>query len=493
MTTVAPELRLADTQGRWVVAATVLGSSVAMLTGTVVNVALPALGRDLDAGVADLQWILNGYLLTLAALILVGGSLGDRFGRRRIYLIGVTWYAAASLLCAVAPTAPLLIAGRVIQGIGSAMLTPGSLAIIQSSFCREDRSTAIGLWSGTTGIAIAIGPLVGGWLIDGLGWRWIFILPIPLAAAVIWASLRHVPETSNPEADNTLDLVGSGLAVLALGGLTYPMVQVPQSGWTLPVIAIGLVGAVSAVGFALWERSSAHPMVPTDIFSSRQFSAANLVTFAVYAALGGVFFMLIVHLQVVVGYSALAAGAAPIPIMALMLAGSPASGRLAQRIGPRIPLTVGPALLALGMLLMTRIEAGSGYWTVIFPAMVVFGIGLTITVAPVTATVLAAAADRYSGVASGINNAVSRTAQLIAVAALPALAGLAGDDYRDPELFGSAFRVAMLISAGLSAAGAVLAWTMIRSDVLDDEPVDVEHFRHCGVDAAPEVVRAAAD
>ena len=478
-------LRLDTGPGRWVVTTTVLGSSVAMLTGTVVNVALPALGRDLGADVADLQWILNGYMLALASLILIGGSLGDRFGRRRIYLVGVVWFVVASILCATAPSVGWLVAWRVLQGVGGALLTPGSLAIIQAGFRSTDRSAAIGAWSGLTGVAAAVGPMVGGWLVDGVGWRWIFALPVPIGLFVVWAALRHVPESRDPSAAGDLDVAGAVLGSVALAGLTYPIIQVPDRGWTTVSLTLVVAGALALVGFMVRERRTAAPMVPIDIFSSRQFTAANLVTFVVYAALGAVFFLLVVHLQVVVGYTAMEAGAASIPITALMLVGSSAAGRLAQRIGPRLPLTVGPILLAWSMWLMTGIESGDGYWMGVFPSMLIAGVGLTITVAPVTATVLAAAEDRHSGVASGINNAVARTAQLLAVAALPVVAGLSGGDFQDPQAFEPGFDVAMLVAAGLALAGAAISFAMIRSDVLE-ETDDVEHHHHCGVEATPE-------
>ena len=479
-------LRISDRRGKWVIATTVLGSGVAMLTATVVNVALPAIGRDLGADISDLQWILNGYLLTLAALILLGGSLGDRYGRRRVYLVGIVWFGIASVLCALSPNVITLIAARALQGVGGALLTPGSLAIIQAGFHPEDRPAAIGAWSGLTGIAAAIGPLVGGYLVDAAGWPWIFLISAPVAAFVVWAALRHVPESRNPAADGPLDLQGASLGFVGLAGITYPIIQVSEQGWMPLLAGVGAAGLVALAAFLWTESRSEHPMLPLGIFSSRQFTSANLVTFVVYAALGGVFFLLIVHLQTVVGYSALLAGAAPLPITFLMLIGSAPAGSLAQRIGPRLPLTVGPFLIAGGMLLMRRIGADADYVTTILPAMLVFGVGLTLTVAPVTATVLAAADDRHAGIASGVNNAVSRAAQLIAVAALPSLVGLTGADYLDPRVFAAGFRQAMLLTAVGAAAGAALAWLGIRDDVLEAAPErEGEPYRHCPVDGAP--------
>lgn len=482
-------LEIGSAKGRWILTATVLGSGVAMLNGTDVSVALPALGRDLGADVAAMQWVFNGYMVTLAALILVGGSLGDRYGRRRVYVTGMAWFAVASLMCALAPTTEWLISARVLQGVGAALLTPGSLAIIQSCFVPGDRSTAIGAWSGLTGIAAALGPMFGGALVDGLGWRWIFLLPVPVALAAIWATLRHVPESRDPSPP-PLDLAGALLAAAALGGLTYTIIAVPDSGWSSVNLTVGVAGCILAAAFVLRERRVPAPMLPFSIFASRQFSAANLATFVVYAALGGVFFLLVVHFQTVLGYSATLAGAASTPIMLLLLVGSPAAGRLAQRRGARLPLTLGPALMAGAMLMMGGIEAGDRYLTGVLPALVVFGVGLALTVTPVTATVLAAVADRHAGLASGINNAVARTAQLLAVALLPVLAGMSGDAFTDPGAFGAGFARAMAMAAALSGLGAAVAWFYIRDDVLGSlDDTSLIEMRHCGIEAPPDVAR----
>ena len=479
-------LRMGTPAGRWLVATTVMGSGVAMLSSTAVSVAVPALSRDLDAGVAGVQWILNGYMVTLAALILVGGSLGDRYGRRRVYVIGVAWFAVASLACALAPSVGWLVAARLLQGVGAALLTPGSLALIQSGFVAEDRSAAIGAWSGLTGLAGAAGPAIGGGLVDLAGWRWIFVAPIPLALVVIWAARTHVPESSQPS-DGPLDTGGALLAVLSLAAITYPIITVPDQGWTVVTIGSGVLGVLAVMGFIVWERTRSAPMLDMRIFSSRQFTAANLVTFTVYAALGGVFFLLIVHLQTVVGYTATGAAVATLPITGFLLVGSPSAGRLAQRIGPRLPLVVGPGLIAVGMVMMGNIGSNSTYLGGILPALVVFGVGLTLTVTPVTATVLAAADDEHAGVASGVNNAVARTAQLLAVAILPVLAGLTGDDFNDPEAFARGFRSAMIATAVLAGMGALLAGAFIRSDVLGETGPDQHdtECRHCAVDTPP--------
>jgi EmrB/QacA subfamily drug resistance transporter len=456
--------------GRWVLAVAVLGSGMAFLDGTVVNVALPDIGRDLGASTSSLQWVLNGYLLTLASLILLGGSLGDRYGRRRIFVLGVLVFTAASLLCAIAPSAGLLVVARLLQGIGGALLTPGSLAMIEASFRPTDRARAIGAWSGLGGVATAIGPLLGGYLVEAVSWRAIFLINLPLGLLVAVTATRHVPETSDPTANGRLDYRGAVLAGLGLAGTTYALIEGPGSGMAGPVVLAGAGGVLALVAFLLAEHTSPHPMMPLGIFSSRQFSAANLVTFVVYAALGGVFFLLVAFLQISLGYSPIAAGAASLPVTALMLVLSARSGALAQRIGARIPLTVGPLVIAGGLLLMTRIDPGDSYVSSVLPAVIVFGLGLTLVVAPVTATVLAAADARHSGIASGINNAVSRVGGLLAVAVLPLVAGLTGDAFYDPSAMTDGFHVAMLVCAGLAAAGGALAWVTISGDVLQAEP-----------------------
>jgi EmrB/QacA subfamily drug resistance transporter len=455
--------------GRWVLAVAVLGSGMAFLDGTVVNVALPDIGRDLDASTAALQWILNGYLLTLASLILLGGSLSDRYGRRRIFVAGVGVFSGASLLCAIAPSAELLVAARLLQGIGGALLTPGSLAMIEASFRPSDRSRAIGAWTGLGGVAGAIGPLLGGYLVAAVSWRAIFLINIPLGTFVAIAAPRHVPETRDSEARGPLDFSGAALAAVGLAGSTYALIEGPGGASALVSLA-ALVGFIALVAFFVVERRSPNPMLSLDIFRSRQFSAANLVTFVVYAALGGFFFLFVAFLQISLGYSPIAAGAATLPVTALMLGLSARSGALAQRIGPRIPLTVGPLVLAAGLLLLTRIGPGDSYVTSVLPAVIVFALGLTLVVAPVTATVLAAADARHAGIASGVNNAVARVAGLLAVALLPLVAGLTGDSFYDQASMTDGFRVAMLACAGLAATGGILAWLTISSEVLHAEP-----------------------
>jgi EmrB/QacA subfamily drug resistance transporter len=479
-----------------VLAVTILGSGVAFLEATVVNVALPRIGTDLEADVAGLQWTLNGYLLTLAALILLGGSLGDRYGRRRVFEIGIVWFTSASLLCAVAPNVEVLIAARVLQGVGGALLTPGSLAIIEATFHPDDRARAIGAWSALSGIAAAVGPLVGGYLVDAVTWRAIFLLNIPLGAFIIYISRRHVPETRNPAVTGALDVPGSVLATLGLAAVTFALIQAPEEGTSTGMIVTAVVLGVAALAaFVAVERRAAQPMIPLGIFSSRQFTSANVVTFAVYAALGGVVFLLVVFLQVALGYSAIAAGAASLPVTGLLLFLSARAGALAQRIGPRLPLTIGPLLIAAGMLLMREIDIGDGYVEAVLPAVLVFGLGLACVVAPVTATVLAAADPQHAGVASGISNAVSRSAQLMAVAVLPLIAGLSGADYESPQAMADGFHAAMLATAAVAAAGAVIAWTTISNDVLEraadpdrrpcQEALERTPARHCAVAGTP--------
>jgi EmrB/QacA subfamily drug resistance transporter len=456
--------------GRWVLTIAVLGSGIAFLDGTVVNVALPDIGRDLDASTSQLQWMLNGYLLTLASLILIGGSLGDRIGRRRIFSIGTAWFTAASLLCAAAPSAEALIFARLLQGIGGALLTPGSLAMIEASFRRADRARAIGAWSGLTGVGAALGPLLGGYLVDAISWRAVFLINLPLGLFVCLAAPRHVPETRDPMATGGLDVRGAGLAALGLAGTTYALIQAPDEGASAAVVLAGVIGVLALVSFVVAERREANPMMPLTMFADRQFTAANLVTVVVYAALGGVFFLLVAFLQISMGWSPLAAGAASLPVTAVMLTLSARAGALAQRIGARLPLTVGPLVIAAGMLLMTRIDPGDGYVSTVLPAVVVFGLGLTLVVAPVTATVLAAAPARHAGIASGINNAVSRVAGLLAVAVLPLIAGLTGDAFYDPAAMTDGFHVAMTATAALAALGGVIAWRTIDPHVLETEP-----------------------
>ncbi|MEP6762477.1 MAG: DHA2 family efflux MFS transporter permease subunit [Sporichthyaceae bacterium] len=474
-------------RARWVIAATVLGSGMAFIDATVVNVALPRIGSELGAGLAGLQWTINAYTLALAALILLGGSLGDRFGRRRVFVAGVVWFALASLLCGLAPNIATLVLARALQGVGGALLTPGSLAILQSSFRQQDRARAIGAWSGLGGVAGAVGPFLGGWLVDAASWRFVFLINLPVAAAVVAITLRWVPESRDAEASQELDLLGAGLGVVGLGSLTYGLISWQGHGFSSPVVlsALGL-GVASLVGFVARERWAREPMLPLGIFRSPVFTATNLVTFAVYAAIGGVFFLLVLELQVVSGYSALRAGTALLPATLMMLLLSARAGAIASRIGPRWPMTVGPLTSAVGVALMTRIGPHASYIADVLPAASLFGLGLAFTVAPLTATVLAAAPDRHAGLASGVNNAVARVAGLLAVAALPLVAGLGGAAYADPTLLDPAFTTAMTVCAGLLAVGGVLAALTIRTTRPGQDGAPPDRSRHhCAVDAPP--------
>ena len=483
-------VRYRSSAGRWVLLVTVLGSGLVALDATVVNVALPAIGQDFGAGLMGLQWIVNAYALTLAGLLLLGGSLGDRYGRRRLFVFGILWFAVASLICAIAPNTPSLIVARALQGVGAALLTPGSLAIIETTFHPEDRSAAIGAWSGLGGVMIAIGPVVGGYLTTAMSWRLIFFINLPFAALAAWAAMQHLPESRQETAAGRLDYVGAVLAALGLGGVIFALTVGPD-GWKTPIVLVtGVAGIITLVSFVLVERSSRHPLLPLAIFRSRQFTAANAITFVIYGALGGALFLLPLQLQRVVGLSALESGSALIPMTILMLLLSPLAGRISQRTGPRVPMTVGPFVAAVGLALLVRVGPAGGYWLTILPAVVVFGLGLSITVAPLTATVLAAAGPEHAGIASAINNDVARAAGLIAVATLPLVAGITGRAALDPHILSAGFRMAMWIAAALVAAGGLLSFLTIRDiSAAADESArsapDRESHLSCPLDAPP--------
>ncbi|KRC56826.1 MULTISPECIES: MFS transporter [unclassified Nocardioides] len=458
------DVPLASPAGRAVLAAATLGSALALLDSTVVNVALRQVGEDLDAGLGILQWVSNGYLLSLASLTLLGGSLGDRFGRRRVFVIGVVGFALTSAACGLAPTAPVLVAARVAQGIAAALLVPGSLAMIQGTLAPADRARAIGTWTGLGGVATAIGPLLGGWLVQSASWRWVFLVNLPVAALALVAA-RLVPESRDPEAVPGFDTRGAALGALSLGGVTYALIEwtaVPASA----AVALA-VGVAAGIAFVVVERRSAHPMLPLSLFGIRQFSAANAMTLLTYAALGGVLFFLVLQLQTVAGFGPLAAGLSTLPITVVMLLLAGRGGALAGRIGPRLPMTVGPLLCGLGTLGLSRVDADPTYWLDVAVPLTVFGLGLASLVAPLTATVLAAAPDHHAGVASGVNNAVARAGSLLAVAALPLLVGLSGEDYQVASVFSDGYRAAMLWCAGLLAVSGVLSWLTIRNPVSD--------------------------
>jgi EmrB/QacA subfamily drug resistance transporter len=487
------DLRYASAKGRWVLLATVLGSAMASIDSTVVGIALPAIGKDFHASLSALQWVVTAYALTLAGLLLFSGALGDRYGRKRVFLAGVIWFAVASLICGIAPDAPILIGARAVQGIGAALLTPGSLAILQASFREQDRSKAIGAWTGFAGIGTAIGPFLGGWLIAAASWRLIFFINLPLAALVIAVALRHVPESHDPADTGRLDISGSVLVTLGLIGLTYGLITGPSAGWSSPGALIMLfLGVGLLIGFVVRERIASAPLLPLGLFSSLQFSAANAVTFAVYAALGGVFFLLPIQLEQVSGYTPLQAGISLLPITVIMLLLSARSGALAGRIGPRLQMTVGPVIIGIGLALFTRVGSSGNYVVEVLPAVVVFGLGLAANVAPLTATVLAAVPAEHAGMASAVNNDVARAAGLIAVAVLPAAAGLSGDAYLHKDVFSAGFHTASLISAGLCVAAGALAAVTIRnprSPAPEAVPEEGKPVLHCGLDSPPGRVR----
>ncbi|MGH8829133.1 MAG: MFS transporter, partial [Jiangellaceae bacterium] len=437
------EIRLNTGRGRALLAATVLASGMAFLDSTVVNVALPTIGRDLDADLGALQWTVNAYTLTLASLILLGGALGDRLGRRRIFVVGVAWFTVASVLCTVAPTVEVLIAARALQGIGGALLTPGSLAILQTSLHPDDRARAIGAWSGLTGVAGVIGPLLGGWLLQ-YDWRWVFAINVPIAAVTIWLTVRHAPESRDEQATGSFDVAGAALGALALGGSTYALISAPEQGASSTVVSSAVIAAIAAVAFIQRERTARTPMVPLSLFSDRTFSVINAMTFAVYAGLSGVLFFLVIQLQVSLGWTPLAAGIATIPITIVMLLFSGRSAELSTRLGVRTPLAVGSAIGAVGVGLLAGVEPGDEYLAAVFPGVLLMGIGLTILVPTLTATVMSSAPQHLAGIASGVNNGVARAAGLLAVAALPAVTGLSGSAYADPVQLTAAHRGAML-------------------------------------------------
>ena len=467
-------VRMGTPAARWVITATVLGSGIAFLDSTVVNVALPAIGRSFHAGITGLQWTIDSYLITMTALMLLGGSLGDLYGRKRVFVIGLGAFGASSTLCALAPTIGFLIAARAIQGVAGALLVPGSLSIISATFHNDDRSRAVGAWSGLAGVSSALGPFLGGWLVDSGSWRYVFLINLPLSAIAVAIALRHVPETREEGlVARHVDVPGAVAATVGLAAACYAVIEGARFG---PVQAAAAgVGVVGLVAFVVIERRHPEPMLPLGLFRSRQFTGANLTTLAVYSGLSASTFLLVLELQIALRYSALAAGLSLLPVTVLMLTLSARFGALSQRTGPRLPMTVGPLVVAAGLVMLAEIHPGTSYLSVILPAAVVFGLGLAATVAPLTAAVLASIDEDHVGVGSAVNNAVARLAGLLAVAALPAIVGLRTD--RAATLT-SGYHAAMLVAAGMSAAGGLIAFATIRRSVRV-KPVTQAALVHC--------------
>jgi EmrB/QacA subfamily drug resistance transporter len=474
-------LILHSTRGRIALVATVGASGMAALDATVVNVALPHIGSDFDASVSQLQWVLTGYLLALASLILLGGALGDRYGRRKVFVVGTVWFAAASLLCGAAPNIEVLVAARILQGVGAALLTPGSLAILQASFRENDRAAAVGAWSGLGGVAGAIGPFVGGWLVDGPGWRWAFLINVPVAALVVTCTRAAVPESRDLHAGRGLDLVGAALAVVSLGAATWSLTEAGPRGWTDPaVIGAGIVAAIGIAAFVRRMRHAHDPLVPPALFRSREFTVTNLATVLLYSALGVAFFLVVYQLQVAAGWSALRAGTALLPATLIMLVFSSRSGALAQRIGPRIQLTVGPLLAAGGLLLLARVGSDASWAVHVLPGAIVFGLGLVTFVAPLTATVMGSVDPDHVSVASGVNNAIARTASLAALAVIPVVSGLTAATGAAEVTH--AYRVSLIIAACIAALASPLCFIGLAPTVRTRRSA---RRVYCSVDGPP--------
>ncbi len=430
-----PSGQAPQASGFWVLAATILGSAMAFIDGTVVNVALPIIQQDLGASASDLQWLVESYALFLAALLLVGGAMGDHYGRRRIYLFGVVIFALASLWCGLAGSVTELIVARAVKGIGAALLVPGSLALIGASFPKDQRGAAIGTWSAATAITMAFGPVLGGWLAENVSWRWIFFLNLPIAALIIPITLAFVPESRNESDKQPLDWLGAGLSVVGLGGVVLGLIEAGRLGLTHPLVVVSLaVGTVTLVAFAVQQARAPNAMMPPALFRSPTFTGANLMTLMIYAALGGALFFLPLKLIQLDGYSATAAAAAFLPFVVLMSVFSRFSGTLVDRFGARPPLIIGPLITAIGFALLGVFAAESDYWRGTFPGIVMIGAGMTFTVAPITTAVMGAVGDERAGTASGINNAVSRVAALLAIAVFGLLFILIADPQLSADL-----------------------------------------------------------
>lgn len=405
---------------KWIVIVTILASGIVFLDSSVVNIALPSIDRDLQAGLSGLQWIVDGYLLTLASLLILGGSLGDHFGRKKVMLIGLVGFGAASMLCGLSWSVGILIAARMLQGLFGALIVPGSLALLREHFVDDEtRGNAVGLWSGWSGVTTVIGPLLGGWLVDTLTWRWVFFINLPIVAASVYLLANRVPESHTPAEKPALDWAGTVLIVFGFGGIIFGLIQGPVIGWlSLPVLGALVSGTVLLFFFPFLEQRKQNPLIPIAIFQHRAFSVANLTTLLVYFGLYGMTFFLVIFLQTVQGYSAFLAGLTTAPISLALLVLSPLFGRLAGRFGPRWFMTAGPLLCAAGLLAFIRLGPEPAFWADLLPAVLLFALGMSITVSPLTNTVISSVPEAHSGLASAINNAVSRIAALLAIALL---------------------------------------------------------------------------
>jgi EmrB/QacA subfamily drug resistance transporter len=456
--------------GGWILAASIFGSGAVFLEGSVVMVAMPAIGRDLGLGMSGLQWIMNGYLLTLSALMLFGGALGDRFSHAKVFGIGLIGFAASSTGCAIAPDIYVLVGARILQGIAGALVVPNSLAMLETAFSGHARGIAIGRWAAWSGISTAIGPLAGGWIADAASWRFVFVSVVPFALAAAWLAFRHAADGKRKDTSKPLDYAGAVLATFGLAGIVGALITAPDAGFTSPIVLLaGIAGIALTAAFFVVESRVKNPLLPLDVFESRQFIGANLNTLLVYAALNALFFLLMLQLQNGLGLSALASGASLLPINALLLVLSPRAGKLAERIGAKLPMAIGSLIAGAGILLFIRVKPGTSYLTATLPALLVFGTGLGLLVAPLTSAALQSLGQKRAGIASGVNNAAARLAGLLATASIPVAAGIGGSHEPRGALLATAFVKAMVISAGLCGLGAIVAFAMINGKATDSE------------------------